>query len=874
VFVNVHSQNFINNGTFEYGGPGLGFWIDGAGYNLLSPPYSGSTSAGNYAFTTNPQLLNTQFFLSCGDHTTGFGKMMIVDGTTTGGQQRFWKAGNNGGGVCNLVVGQQYSFSYWIRTVSNSVSGNSELADIGVAFNNASNVILSFGTTLAPIPNFGWQQVKYTFTATNACVNIEMFNNSANSIGNDFAIDDLRLVKAFVPLDFTYSVTQSNCNTPNSGLIVIYPNGGVEPYTFRIIGNQSGIITNSTGIFENIASDTYTIGLMDATGSVDSLQNIVINSISTITTNPVDTSICPGETVQVSVSGGNGLYQWTSNNPFELGFPNSNDTLTVSPTITTIYSVSSNVNNANLIFNGDFQQGNIGFANVYTYYSPNNPTGAQQAYGVLTNPSVWYPTFTNCLDHSLGDGTGKMLVVDGSTYNVGNDPFWCQLVEVEPNKDYLFSYWGTGLTSTNLAQINIKINGVSLGTASVPIQNCTWGQVTYVWNSGSNTTAEICMYDAVYEGIGNDFAIDDISLVSQNSCTENVTITMSTQNPNYDVSFAPNGCINDLVISPVFGPNYVSGGIYNATPSGLNINPITGDVVMQNSIPGDYQITYTAQICGATIPDSFAFSLHSIPEFISLTGGDYNCSLQEFNPVQLTINGSPSYSVFYTINDSVQFLNSSLSTINLGNSTGVYVIDSISDIYCESIVTASISVLAENAPIIPQIMGDSLICINSIINPLEVTNVNEGIRWYSNSSLTGYLGNNLSILPNNQSSATYFATHTVNGCEGTADSFYVSVIPCNLIIPTAFTPNNDGDNDIWSIYGLDSQYPENIVRVYNRWGELLYESLPGTYTSKPWDGKYKEALLPVGSYYYVIQLSNQPEDEPLNGIVSIILKKQ
>ncbi|MFM7667511.1 MAG: hypothetical protein ACKO7D_04910, partial [Bacteroidota bacterium] len=169
--LNVVAQNFINNGTFEYGGPGVGFWIDGQGYNQLTPPYSGSSSAGNYAFVTNPQTINNQFFLSSGDHTSGIGKMMVIDGNNTGGQQRFWKAGNNGGGICNLTVGQVYCFSYWIRTVSNSVAGNGELADIGVSFNNASNVSLDFGTTLAPIPNFGWLQVRYLFTATNSCVN-------------------------------------------------------------------------------------------------------------------------------------------------------------------------------------------------------------------------------------------------------------------------------------------------------------------------------------------------------------------------------------------------------------------------------------------------------------------------------------------------------------------------------------------------------------------------------------------------------------------------------------------------------------------------------------------------------------------------------
>lgn len=872
LYKEVNSQNFINNGSFEYGGPGFGFWIDGAGYNYLAPPYSGSTSAGNYAFTTNPQELNNQFFVSCSDHTSGSGIMMIIDGTTTGGQQRFWKAGDNGGGICNLSIGQQYSFSYWIRTVSNSVNGSADLADIGVAFNNASNISLSYGTTLAPIPNFGWQQVKYTFTATNSCVNIEMFNSNTNAVGNDFALDDMRLSEAFVPLDFTFSLTHANCSEINSGLIVMYPNGGVEPYTFRIIGSQAGIITNSTGIFENLAPDIYTIGLMDASGDLDSIANVTINSISTIEIQPNDTTVCPGQIVTLFANGGNGQFLWNSSNPFESGFPNSNDTVIVSPTINTTYSVSSSVNNVNLIYNGDFESGNDGFGTVYSFLSPSNPNGAQQAYGVLTNPSVWYPSFTNCLDHSLGDGTGKMLVVDGSTFNVGNDAFWCQLVAVEPNKDYLFSFWTTSLTPSNLAQIKVKINDEELGFSSVPNQNCSWGQASYVWNSGSNSTAKICLYDMIYAGIGNDFAIDDISFWSQNNCENQLTISMANINPSFDLNYNLNNCLNIDTIYPILGPNFITGGFFNSIQSGLNINPITGVIIAQNSLPGNYEITYTAEVCGNFVPDTFNMNLHAPPGFISLLGGDYNCSIQDFNPILINVFGEPEFTIFYTINDSIQQITSLQNNISLGNEIGLYSLDSITDQFCSNTLTDEIEIFESDAPVIPNIVGDSIICINSTANTLQISNIQEGIRWYGNSELSNFLGDNPSILPNNQESAIYYATNSINGCEGLADSFYVQVTACSIVIPSAFTPNNDGENDNWNIYGLDSQYPDNIVRVYNRWGELLYESLPGTYISKPWDGKYKEANLPVGTYYYVIELSSQKEIEPLNGIVSIILK--
>ena len=866
------SQNFVNNGTFEYGGPGVGFWIDGQGYNQLTPPYSGSSSAGNYAFVTNPQTINNQFFLSSGDHTSGIGKMMVIDGNNTGGQQRFWKAGNNGGGICNLTVGQVYCFSYWIRTVSNSVAGNGELADIGVSFNNASNVSLDFGTTLAPIPNFGWLQVRYLFTATNSCVNIEMYNNNTNPVGNDFAIDDIQLTPNNIPLSFTYSVTQPNCTDPNSGLIVLYATGGVEPYIYRIIGPQPIPITNNTGIFQFVEPGTYTIGLMDAAGTIDSVQNIVVSSVSNLSISPSDTSICPGNQITFNASGGNGTYSWSSNNPLETGFPSTSNSITVSPTINTVYEVSSAVNNANLIFNSDFQQGNLGFYTEYSFYSPSNPSGAQRAYGVLTNPSNWYSGFTSCIDHTVGDGTGRMMVLDGSTYNLGNDPFWCQLVAVEPNKDYLFSYWATSLTNSNPANIQVRINGVALGNSYVPAQNCTWGQVSYVWNSGNNLTAEICLVDMIFEGIGNDFAVDDISLRCQNSCTEQVQVSMANIDPDYDVAYPYYACSNDSIVNPILGSNFIAGGFYNSIQTGLNINPITGVISTQNSISGVYQITYTAEVCGSFVPDTLDFNLRTAPNLVGISGGNYDCQSQSFNQVVLTATGNPNFTVYYTINDSISTTSSSSYQINLGNLPGTYQLDSISDSYCSNTISGTIVIDTANAPLIPEIQGDSLYCYNSTVTALQVTNVSDGIRWYGNPILTDFLGGNLELLPSNQNTQTYYATHTVDGCEGNPSSFTVTIEACDLIIPSAFTPNNDGDNDIWSLYGLDSQYPTNSVKIFNRWGEMLYESIPGSYTSKPWDGSYKGAKLPVGTYYYTIELSADKQFDPLNGIVSIILK--
>ena len=91
------------------------------------------------------------------------------------------------------------------------------------------------------------------------------------------------------------------------------------------------------------------------------------------------------------------------------------------------------------------------------------------------------------------------------------------------------------------------------------------------------------------------------------------------------------------------------------------------------------------------------------------------------------------------------------------------------------------------------------------------------------------------------------------------------------IIPTAFTPNNDGDNDVWELPYIDVLYPENQVFVYNRWGNLLYSSKKGAYATNPWDGTFEGKPLPVGSYFYVIE-TNNPDYPKMNGQVSVIRK--
>lgn len=103
---------------------------------------------------------------------------------------------------------------------------------------------------------------------------------------------------------------------------------------------------------------------------------------------------------------------------------------------------------------------------------------------------------------------------------------------------------------------------------------------------------------------------------------------------------------------------------------------------------------------------------------------------------------------------------------------------------------------------------------------------------------------------------------TPEGCNASG-SVMVALLTAP-VIPTAFSPNGDGINDVWNIPSLQS-FSNCTVQVFNRYGKIVFSS---TGYPKPWDGSYNGSILPVGVYYYIINVGNGKK--PYAGSITIL----
>jgi len=91
----------------------------------------------------------------------------------------------------------------------------------------------------------------------------------------------------------------------------------------------------------------------------------------------------------------------------------------------------------------------------------------------------------------------------------------------------------------------------------------------------------------------------------------------------------------------------------------------------------------------------------------------------------------------------------------------------------------------------------------------------------------------------------------INGCQDSTSKIISIALP--PVLPTGFSPNGDGENDIFIIRG--GPFEEVDFKVYNKWGELIFST---TDPNEGWNGMYNDTLSPIGVYTwtFAVQMAN------------------
>ncbi len=186
----------------------------------------------------------------------------------------------------------------------------------------------------------------------------------------------------------------------------------------------------------------------------------------------------------------------------------------------------------------------------------------------------------------------------------------------------------------------------------------------------------------------------------------------------------------------------------------------------------------------------------------------------------------------------------------------------------DSTVNINLSIIPSNPLTITTIDGDLCFTPDKIIEIPVTTTGGTGGNIYNWSSPAG---TTISILP----SGTASVASAVNGnyivvvidqCGNTdSDTASILAIPCEITIPNVVTPNGDGTND--AIYITNLEYHANsYFGLYNRWGNLMYES--GAYQND-----YKPTELSDGVYFYILKLTDGSIPNNYHGQIHVIKKK-
>lgn len=917
-----------NGGTAPYNYT----WSNGAPNQQTINPPAGSytitaTDAGNCiqtgSFTVNqPTQLTAQIQhtdVACFGASTG--SVTVTPAGGTGPNYTYtWSpnvsstnsASNVAAGTYNVTVNDQNSCSVTVSATVLQPASALSAAPVtnNITCNGANNGKVVLNTAGGTTPySFNWNpNVSTLDSAVNLIANTY---NVTITDANSCTLTQTATVTEPTALSLTQAQTNLTCYHDNSGTASITVAGGTGAYSYvwnpNVSTNASATSLaagnyNVTASDANLCTITATFTLTEPAGVSMQIQKVDVNCFGDAT-----------GSITITASGGAGpnyTYAWSPN----VSTTNSATSLTAgSYTITVTDQMNCPLDTTVAIAQpAAALAATVTTKDITCFGSGNGKvvldvTGGTTAYSFTWSPNV--STVDSALN--LNAGTYDVTVTDSKGCTI------TQNANVnEPT--------ALALTQT---QTDLTCYQVNTGTATVNVTGGT-GSYTYAWspnvstgNSANNLAAgayTVTSSDANLCTITASFTITQPAQLqvtethTNNSCAGNangaVTLTANGGTPGYTYNWSPN-------VSSSNTANSLAAGTYNYTVADQNNCSVTQAVQITEPAPvvltvnatniscfGANDGTLTGTTTGGTSPFNYTATIggnsqsNAGGQFNAMGPGTYIIVVSDANscadttsasiaePAQIASSVSPTNTSCFGYSDgqvivtatggaggfTYQFSNGAQNTGGTitGLPSGTYDVTITDANGCS--ITGSGEVNQPPAVTVTIVPDTATVDMGEELT-LSTINNQSGTLAYTWSPASGLSCSDCDApVFNGSTGAVYVLTVTnSNGCTGTAQTSIAIVPDYTLFLPNAFTPNGDGTNDLWEMFGKKSSMKQVRIMVFNRIGEKVFESNDINFG---WDGSYKGAPAPAGVYTYVAAIVwlNNHSDNHYKGSITLI----
>jgi gliding motility-associated-like protein len=459
----------------------------------------------------------------------------------------------------------------------------------------------------------------------------------------------------------------------------------------------------------------------------------------------------------------------------------------------------------------------------------------------------------------------------------------------------IYSWTGpNGFTSTlqnpTIANMQLNMAGVYTVVATKPSCTTITKSTTVVINEkpivNASTVNPVCENESVYfsassAGVGATYSWAGPNGFTSNLLSNNINNITLASAGNYILTTTKNGCIDvdtvNVAVKPL--PNTQITAVLPFCKFS------TANFISNNTIEPAVYAWYG--------PNNFFASTKniSVPNFTDLNLGKYTIAISvngctKKDSIFATIQNAPNV-VFNAVTPTCTLsppfqLNATETTGIVGTfifsgtgvtSTGLFnpALAGVGTVPIQYTFTANNScsttkiqnIIVEATPIVDAGVNKIIIQnFSTILSPTITGNIST-IQWLPNYNLSNNAVQNPVANPFNTTTYTLTAI-SINGCVA-SDTVEIKVIP-NIAIPNVFSPNGDGINDTWTIPALVA-FPNCTLEIFDRGGRNIFTSKG--YTT-PWSGTFNNKTLPIGTYYYILQLNDASYPKSFSGSISII----